>query len=109
MTASAINRRVTARRACRLTVRYSAAQDWHPATAMDLSNVGCRLRVGESMDRGQRIRVRFEVPLRDGAVMPSVEVRADVIWSRVEGISHQIGLVFEESPAALQEVLSALV
>jgi PilZ domain len=108
MTASASNRRVTARRACRLTVRYSAAHDWHPATVMDLSDRGCRLRVGESLARGGRLRVQFEVPLRDGASMPSVELRADVIWSRVEGISHQIGLVFEESPAALQEVLAAL-
>ena len=108
MTASATNRRVTARRACRLTVRYSATTDWHPATAMDLSARGCRLRVGESLARGGRLRVLFEVPLRDGASIPSVEVRADVIWSRVEGISHQVGLVFDESPVALQEVLAAL-
>jgi hypothetical protein len=100
---------VTARRACRLTVRYSAAGDWHPATAMDLSTLGCRLRVGESLDRGRRLLVAFEVPLRDGARMPSVEVRADVIWSRVEGLSHQVGLVFDESPLALQELLAALV
>jgi hypothetical protein len=107
--ASASNRRVTARRACRLTVRYSAASDWHPATAMDLSNRGCRLRIGESLSLGRRLRVLFEVPLRDGASMPSVEVRADVIWSRVEGISHQVGLVFDESPAGLEQVLAALV
>jgi PilZ domain len=108
MTDSTTNRRVTARRACRLSVRYNTTDDWHPATAMDLSNRGCRLRVGESLARGRRLRVLFEVPLRDGASIPSVEVRADVIWSRVEGISHQVGLVFDESPAALQEVLAAL-
>jgi hypothetical protein len=108
VTANTTNRRVTARRACRLTVRYNASEDWHPATAMDLSNRGCRLRVGEALARGRRLRVLFEVPIRDGASIPSVEVRADVIWSRVEGISHQVGLVFDESPAALQDVLSAL-
>jgi hypothetical protein len=108
VTASATNRRVTARRACRLTVRYRAALDWHPATAMDLSNRGCRLRVGEALARGRQLRVLFEVPLRDGASMPSVELRADVIWSRVEGISHQVGLVFDESPPALDDVLAAL-
>jgi hypothetical protein len=108
MTDSTTNRRVTARRACRLSVRYNAAEDWHPATAMDLSNRGCRLRIGEALDRGKRLRVLFEVPLRDGASVPSVELRADVIWSRVEGISHQVGLAFDESPAALQEVLAAL-
>ena len=108
MTASATNRRVTARRACRLAVRYAAAADWHPATVMDLSNRGCRLWVGEPLAHGGQLRVLFEVPLRDGARQPSVEVRADVVWSRVEGISHQAGLSFEESPAALQEVLTAL-
>jgi len=108
VTASAPNRRVTARRACRLTVRYGATDDWHPATAMDLSNRGCRLRVGESLARGRRLLVLFEVPLRDGARMPSVEVRADVIWSRVEGISHQVGLAFDDSPPAIAEVLAAL-
>lgn len=108
MTASATNRRVTARRACRLTVRYNVADDWHPATAMDLSTRGCRLRVGEALARGRQLRVLFEVPLRDGASMPSVEIRADVIWSRVEGISHQVGLVFDESPQALNDVLAAL-
>jgi PilZ domain len=106
--ASVSNRRVTARRACRLTVRYREAEDWHPALAMDLSKQGCRLRVDEFVDFGRRLRVSFEVPLRDGASQPSVELRADVIWSRVEGISHQVGLVFEETPVALHEVLAAL-
>ncbi len=108
MIASAPNRRVTARRACRLSVRYGATHDWHPATAMDLSNHGCRLRVGEALPRGRRLLVLFEVPLRDGAKMPSVEVRADVIWSREEGISHQVGLAFDDSPPAIAEVLAAL-
>lgn len=108
LTANTTNRRVTARRACRLTVRYRVAGDWHPATAMDLSAKGCRLRVGESLVRGGRLSVLFEVPLRDGASIPAVEVPAGVIWSRAEGISHQVGLVFEASPEGLNEVLAAL-
>jgi hypothetical protein len=75
---------------------------------MDLSTRGCRLRVGESLERGGRLAVLFEVPLRDGARLPGVEVAADVIWSRAEGLSHQVGLVFAESPPALQDVLGAL-
>ena len=43
------NRRITARKACLLTVRYQANGDWRPATAMDLSPYGCRLRVGEDV------------------------------------------------------------
>lgn len=108
VTTTAPNRRVTARRACRLTVRYRVADDWHPATAMDLSTRGCRLRVGESLARGRRLSVLFEVPLRNGASLPAVEVPADVIWSRAEGLSHQVGLVFAESRSALDEVLAAL-
>ena len=41
------NRRLTARKACLLTVRYRTAKDWHPATCMDLSREGCRLRLGQ--------------------------------------------------------------
>jgi hypothetical protein len=108
VTSTAPNRRVTARRACRLNVRYRVSADWHPATAMDLSTLGCRLRVGESLARGARLRVLFEVPLRDGAAVPAVEVSANVIWSRAEGLSYQVGLAFEESPAGLDEVLAAL-
>jgi hypothetical protein len=89
-------------------VSYRAADEWHPAMAIDLSQRGCRLRADESLDRGGRLRVLFEVPLRDGASVPSVEVRADVMWSQVEGISHQMGLQFEECPPALQDVLAAL-
>jgi hypothetical protein len=108
LTTSNPNRRLTARRACRLSVRYRVADDWHPATAMDISLRGCRLRVGESLARGQQLRVLFEVPLHDGSNAPAVEVSANVIWSRVEGISYQAGLAFAESPRALEEVLAAL-
>ena len=75
---------------------------------MDLSARGCRLRVGESLPRGRPLQVIFEVPLRDGASAPAVEVAADVVWSRAEGLSHQVGLAFAESPPALHEVLAAL-
>src|SRR5262245_28167863 len=53
------NRRVTARKACLLTVRYRSVGDWHPATAMDLSPHGCRLRVGEDLPRGKGVHVAF--------------------------------------------------
>ena len=108
MTSPAPNRRVTARRACRLNVRYRMKGDWHPATAMDLSARGCRLRIGESLERGRPVQVVFEVPLHDGSSAPAVEVTADVVWSRAEGLSHQVGLAFAESPTALHEVLAAL-
>ena len=102
------NRRITARRACRLSVRYRVKDDWHPATAMDLSQRGARLRVGEDLARGARLVVRFELPLRDGAEVPAVDVAASVIWSRAEGLSHQAGLLFDETPAGLDKVMGAL-
>ena len=45
------NRRLLARHACTLTVQYRSELGWHPATAMDLSRNGCRLRVGEHLRR----------------------------------------------------------
>ena len=68
------NRRLTARKACLLTVRYRTAKDWHPATCMDLSRDGCRLRLGEDLARGSAVTLLFEAPLADGARSPSVEV-----------------------------------
>jgi hypothetical protein len=102
------NRRITARKACLLTVRYRANGAWRPATAMDLSPYGCRLRVGEDIPRGASVAVVFEVPVRDGAQTPAVEVPGKAIWARLEGLSFQVGVHFEDSPMALLEILSAL-
>lgn len=102
------NRRITARRACLLTVRYRTNGQWRPATAMDLSPYGCRLRVGEDVARGAQVAVLFEVPLRDGAKSASVEVPGRAIWGRLEGLSHQVGVHFEDPPEALLEILAAL-
>ena len=105
---SRTNRRITARKACLLTVRYRVNGEWRPATAMDLSPYGCRLRVGEDITRGAVVAVVFETPLSDGATAASVEVPGRAIWGRLEGLSYQVGVHFEESPAGLLEVLSVL-
>jgi hypothetical protein len=102
------NRRITARKACLLTVRYRANGDWRPATAMDLSPYGCRLRVGEDITRGADVAVVFEVAVRDGAESTTVEVPGKAIWARLEGLSFQVGVHFEDSPTALAEILSVL-
>jgi hypothetical protein len=102
------NRRITARKACRLTVRYKSKSEWHPATAMDLSPNGCRLRVGEDLPRGTHLSVLFEAPLRDGARALSVEVPGVVTWARLEGLSYQAGVHFDVAPVELEEVLAAL-
>ncbi len=102
------NRRITARKACLLTVRYRANGDWRPATAMDLSPYGCRLRVGEDIDRGAPIAVSFEAPIRDGSQLALVEVPGKTIWARLEGLSFQVGVHFEGSPNGLFDVLSVL-
>src|SRR5947209_2142952 len=54
------NRRLASRTACRLTARYRTGKEWRGATAMDLSTRGCRLRVGEDLDRGGTVSVAFE-------------------------------------------------
>lgn len=102
------NRRITARKACLLTVRYRANGDWRPATAMDLSPYGCRLRVGEDIDRGALVAVVFEAAIQDGARTASVEVPGRAIWARLEGLSFQVGVHFDDSPIGLLEILSAL-
>ena len=103
------NRRLTARKACRLTVRYRSPSEWHPATAMDLSRNGCRLRLGEDLARGSEVSVMFETPLRDGAVALAVEVPGMVMWSRLEGLSYQVGIHFGAAPDALNEILGAII
>ncbi len=105
---SRTNRRITARKACLLTVRYKANGDWRPATAMDLSPYGCRLRVGEDIPRGARVAVVFEAPIQDGSKTASVEVPGTAIWARLEGLSYQVGVHFEDSPMGLLEILSVL-
>jgi hypothetical protein len=102
------NRRITARKACLLTVRYRANGDWRPATAMDLSPYGCRLRVGEDIPRGALVAVVFEAQVQDGAQSTVVEVPGKAIWARLEGLSYQVGVHFEDSPMGLLEILSAL-
>jgi len=97
------NRRLTSRRACRLTVRYRAGADWRGATAMDLSTRGCRLRVGEDLARGGAVSVAFE-----GEGAPPVEVPGQVIWCRREGLSYQAGIHFAAAPAALEAILTAI-
>ena len=102
------NRRLTARRACHLIVKYRSAKEWHPASVLDLSLRGCRLRVGEDIARGSAVNVAFESPLRDGATTLEVEVPGNVIWSRREGLSYQAGIHFGEVPAGLDEILDVL-
>ena len=104
----AANRRFTARLACQLTVRYRAGKDWHPVTAMDLSNSGCRLRLGEDLPRGSRLSVVFETPVKDGSSALHVEVPGVVIWCRIEGLSHQAGIHFSKETPELEDILAAL-
>ena len=105
MTSSQTNRRLTARLACRLIVSYRCAKDWHPATGMDLSENGCRLRLGEDLAHGRSLTVRF----RHGGKHPlSADVPGTVIWCRLEGLSHQAGVHFSAEPAELRAILLAL-
>lgn len=100
------NRRLTARLACQLTVRYRARKDWHPATAMDVSRNGCRLRLGEDLARGAALSVVFEQAGREGVPARSADVPGSVIWSRLEGLSYQVGIQFRSDPPELQEILA---
>ena len=102
------NRRLQARHACRLTVRYRSDGDWRPATAMDLSADGCRLRLGEDLSTGAEMTVLLERLVTDGVAALSVEVPGVVMWSRLEGLSHQAGIQFRGEPEGLHDILRAL-
>ncbi len=63
---------------------------------MDISPYGCRLRVGEDVPRGLLVAVVFEAPPRDGEEAVTVEVPGRAIWARLEGLSFQVGVHFED-------------
>ncbi len=102
------DRRLINRRACLLSVRYRLGKQWHPATVIDLSDGGCRLRLGQDIPAGTRLAVVFEAPVRDGSRALSVEVEGSVVWSRLEGLSHQVGIHFAVEPAGLRDVLEQI-
>jgi hypothetical protein len=102
------NRRLTARKACLLTVRYRSADDWHPATCMDLSREGCRLRLGEDLARGSAVNLMFEAPLADGARAMAVEVSGTITWTRPEGLSYQVGVHFAPASNAIGDIVNAI-
>jgi hypothetical protein len=101
-----VNRRASSRRTCHLSVRYRGTGDWRPATAMDVSRQGCRLRTGEDVARGSLLEVSFAPPI--GGDLPPVIVPGRVIWCRVEGLSRQVGVHFDGAPAALEDLVAGL-
>ena len=86
-------------------MKYRSGEGWHPATAMDLSHKGCRLRLGEDLARGGEVTVVFETPEPSGGGV-EVEIPGQVIWSRREGLSHQAGIHFADPPPALSTILA---
>ncbi len=104
-----INRRLEARVACQLAVRYSySGREWHPATVIDLTSFGCRLRLGEALARGQALAVVFQEPGSNGQGALEVEVRGRVIWSRSEGLSCQAGIQFDDESTAIADLQGRL-
>ena len=101
-------RRRLRRLACMLSVHYRARDRWHPAAVLDLSEHGCRLRIGEDLDNGLVVQLRFEAPLRDGARAVSLEVAAVVMWCRQDGLSRRAGMHFSASPVELDQILAAI-
>jgi PilZ domain len=102
-----VNRRLNARVACRLAVSYLAGGQWHPATAMDLSNTGCRLRLGEDLPRGSSLRVRIDPRTIAGKPMRA-ELEGSVVWSRLEGLSYQVGIHFTSDDDMLHRIMELL-
>lgn len=100
------NRRLVARWSCHLTALYQVKDQWHPATAMDLSRRGCRLRVGEHLMRGTKIKVRLECSDPSGAEIRRAEAPGVVVWSRLEGLSYQCGIHFAEESDEVERVLN---
>jgi hypothetical protein len=93
---------------CRVAVRYRCGRAWHPATAVDLSEHGCRLRLGEDLERGTSVPLRFEHPQSGDAPSVGLEAEGLVVWTRHEGLSYQAGLHFPEPPPGLEALLEAI-
>jgi len=75
---------------------------------MDVSPRGCRLRLGEELDRGRGVQLRFTAPAGVEVAPRQVEVPGEVVWSRLEGLSFQAGLHFPAESAELAELLAEL-
>jgi hypothetical protein len=108
MRPSIADRRRALRLACALIVQYKTGSTWHPASALDLSEDGCRLRIGEDIGFGSPARLRFELAIRDGMTASCAEVDGTVAWCRREGLSYQAGVRFSAGPDALGPILAAL-
>ena len=98
-----IDRRASTRRACLVGARYRVASGWHPATLVDLSARGCRLRIGEDLARNAEVKVQLSAR----SVEEPVELSGTVVWCRLEGLSHQAGVHFEDAPPDLMDLLDA--
>ena len=90
------NRRLVVRFACHLTARYQIKDQWHPATVIDLSRRGCRLRVGEHLARDAKVRVSFACQQAAEGKPHKLDAQGVVIWSRLEGLSYQCGIHFDQ-------------
>lgn len=100
------NRRLTARWTCRLAAFYQVKEHWRPTTAMDLSRLGCRLRLGEALARGTAVSVRLECTdesTPDGKPR-RIEVAGKVVWSRLEGLSYQCGIHFLQEAEEIEHL-----
>jgi hypothetical protein len=101
------NRRLSARVACRLAVSYYAGDQWHPATGMDLSATGCRIRLGEDLPRGSNLRVRIDPRTIEGEALRA-ELGGVVVWTRLEGLSYQAGIQFTSDDEKLHRIMHLL-
>jgi PilZ domain len=101
------NRRVTARWACRLAAFYQVKEHWRPSTAIDVSRLGCRLRLGESLPRGAAVNVRLVcIEKRETEDEPRrVEIPGKVVWSRLEGLSYQCGIRFVREADEIEQLV----
>jgi hypothetical protein len=95
---------------CLLVVRCRAAgDDWQPASVLDLTESGCRLRVSRQPPASTRMELRFEALLHDGVKSATIEVPARVTWCRpLQGDAAEVGAEFLAPPEGLSEILGAL-
>src|SRR5687768_7004315 len=108
-----VDRRRKSRSYCLLVVRYrvrdDAAGEWRAASVLDLTERGCRLKVGEQPAPGAELELRFEALLHDGVKSATIEAPARVMWCRPGAqSSSEIGVQFAAAPAGLSEIRRAL-
>lgn len=77
-----LDERVSARKACKLTVDYQSQDNAHTKHILDISTGGVFIETSEPIDVGQEIKLTFAFPDSPNAL----KVNGEIVWRNPKGI-----------------------